>query len=626
MSKPSLLQRLRYRLDNTFTSGIGFVWLMFLAMVFLAVVMTGVQEAIGSIGPLNEKQVGTGAYFEVFWAAFAKILSLGREPTWGERIVSVLYWAITIAVTGTVIGFITSRIQGLVAALRKGKSPVVESGHVLVLGWSPRVFPVLAELAVAAQNARGQLVVIFADREREQMQDEIASRASDLSALRVVLRRGDPTNPIDLARANVAGARSVIVLDSDRNGDAAVVSAVLAARTVAPAMTAPIIAEIDDAATAAALRSVTDGQVRPVRSQDVIAKVTAQATRQPGLGAVTLDLLNFEGDEIYFSRVPELYGRTYGEAIRSFPEASVLGIAAPDGAVAVNPPQDHVIAAGSAVVAIAADDDRVRYQAAGPAGHSAATPMTRQRPEAERILMIGWSRMGASVLEALAPFLAPGSSALIIAREEFVDESERSAPVIPGLEVTYTPISADIRELESIFRSDNFDEVIVLGYRSEISVADADAHTILTMLHISRMLALDPAAAGGAGPRLVAEILDSRKADLAKMARVDDLVVSDRLAALMIAQLAENPRLSSVFDELFDAGGAVIAIHPVDRYAVPGRETAFLDLVSAAGACGASAIGYRRGADGSVRLNPPKSQRFIPAPGDGLLVVGTAGA
>lgn len=620
MASPSLLQRLRYRLDNTFTSGVGFVWLMFLAMVVLAAAMTGVQAVIAAVGPLNEGQSGSGGYFETFWAAFAKILSLGKEPTWGERIVAVLYWAITIAVTGTVIGFITSRIQGLVAALRKGKSPVVEAGHVLVLGWSPRVFPVLSELAVAAQNARGQLVVIFADRERELMQDEIASRAGDLSSLRVVLRRGDPTNPKDLTRANVAGARSVIVLDSDQNGDAAVVSAVLAARSVAPGMTAPIVAEVDDAATAAALRAVTDGQVRPVRSQDVIAQVTAQATRQPGLGAVTLDLLNFEGDEIYFTTVPELHGKTYGEALLSFPEASVIGIAGPDGAVVVNPPQAHVIASGSAVVAIAADDDRVRYRAAtnAVAVRGPVREVARRGPE--RIMVVGWSRMGSAVLRALGPYLEPGSSVRILARDEFVDEDERFAPRMEGVEITYTPISADIEELERIVRGSAFDEVIVLGYRSEISVADADAHTILTMLHLSRLLGSAP----GRGPRLVAEILDSRKAELAKMARVDDLVVSDSLAALMIAQLAENPRLSTVFDELFDADGAVVSLHPAERYAEPGSEATFMDLVAAAASVGQSAIGYRRASDGAVRLNPAKSERFVPAPGDGLVVVGPA--
>ncbi len=621
MNRPSLLQRLRYRLDNSFTSGGGFVWLMFLAMVVLAVAMTGVQALVSRIGPLNDPQSGGTGYFETFWASFAKILSLGKEPTWGERIVSVLFWAITIAVTGTVIGFITSRIQGLVGVLRKGRSPVVESGHVLVLGWSPRVFAVLNELAIASENQRGRLIVIFADRERDAMQDEISSRTEDLSSLRVVLRRGDPTNPKDLARANVPGARSVIVLDGDHGGDAAVVSTVLAVRTVAAGRPVPIVAEVDDPVTASALKSVTDGQVRPVRSQDIIAQVTAQASRQPGLGAVALDLLNFSGDEIYFAKVPQLNGKTYGDALTSFPEASVIGLVSPDGVVSINPESGRVIAEGSSVIAIAADDDRIAYRASdaamtGPVSVSAHVHHSRP----ERILFVGWSRMGEAVLRALAPFLTPGSSVRIAARNEFVAEDDREAPRLEGIDVTYAPIASDIRSLESVVRSSDFDEIIVLGYRSEISVADADAHTILTMLHLSRLLA----SSGQAGPRLVAEILDSRRSDLARLARVDDLVVSDSLAALMIAQLAESPELEPVFSELFDADGARVNISPVERYLPTGREATYMDAVLRARALGESAIGIRQGGSGAVLLNPAKSHRFRPEMGDGLVVVGTA--
>lgn len=54
-------------------------------------------------------------------------MSLGGEATWGQRIIGVLYWAIAIAVTGSVIGFITSLIKQTMARLGKGQGPVVES-------------------------------------------------------------------------------------------------------------------------------------------------------------------------------------------------------------------------------------------------------------------------------------------------------------------------------------------------------------------------------------------------------------------------------------------------------------------------------------------------------------------
>ena len=63
-----------------------------------------------------------------------------------------------------------------------------------------------------------------------------------------------------------------------------------------------MVAEVDDADNARTLRTVTDGRVLTVSSDDVVAEVTAQACLQSGLAAVFPDLLDFDGDEIYFDR------------------------------------------------------------------------------------------------------------------------------------------------------------------------------------------------------------------------------------------------------------------------------------------------------------------------------------
>jgi hypothetical protein len=37
--------------------------------------------------------------------------------------------------------------------------------------------------------------------------------------------------------------------------------------------------------------------------------------RQKGIGAIILDLLDFDGDEIYFAEIPELTNKPYSEAL-----------------------------------------------------------------------------------------------------------------------------------------------------------------------------------------------------------------------------------------------------------------------------------------------------------------------
>ena len=75
-------------------------------------------------------------------------------------------------------------------------------------------------------------------------------------------------------------------------------------------------AELAEADHASTLRAVSAGRVLTVSSDDVVAEVTAQACVRSGLAAVFTDLLDFDGDEVYFTPLPaELVGRTYADAL-----------------------------------------------------------------------------------------------------------------------------------------------------------------------------------------------------------------------------------------------------------------------------------------------------------------------
>ena len=244
----------------------------------------------------------------------------------------------------------------------------------------------------------------------------------------------------------------------------------------------------------------------------------------------------------------------------------------------------------------------------------------------EHILVIGWSSMGRSVITELAAYLPKGSSVHIVAQNKFVAPAELADLKFGGVKVTYASVNGDIHELIAAASAKKYNEVIILGYRNAISEAEADAQTMLTMLQMNQLFEAD---GNGVDPtRLVAEILDSRKAELARVAAVDDLVVSDNLAALLISQVSENPALAPVFDDLFDADGAAINVKPIEHYVPVGKKTAYAELVAIAAAHGESAIGYRVVAESAndastgVRLNPAKTTEFTPAKGDSLIVIG----
>ena len=122
-------------------------------------------------------------------------------------------------------------------------------------------------------------------------------------------------------------------------------------------------------------------------------------------------------------------------------------------------------------------------------------------------------------------------------------------------------------------------------------------------------------------PRVVAEMLDSTNVAVAGTTGVDDFIVSDELSSLMIAQLSERLELHQVFDELFDAEGCFIALHPAPIY-VPVRPVSFAEIVAASAAKGESALGYRIAATSEVVVNPAKSTVVTLGEKDQVLVLG----
>lgn len=625
-AKPSLFRRLRYTFDNAVVHNSAFMVFLLVGSAVLAILTTAISYANGDDPTQDARWLTKKAFIDRLWFVFTQIVFGGGKPdgTGLDRVLAAVLWTGNVLFTAFLFSYVTVKLFEILAKIQKGRSAVIDANHTLILGWSNRVFPLLKELNTANAGRKGS-VVIMSDKERSAMDIEIQSRVGDLKNLKLVSRSGDISNPADLSRVNVNLAKSIILLDSQGGSDANVVATVLAAKASGAAQV-PVIAEVDSAKIGLALRTATEGQVIPVRSDEIIARVTAQASRQVGLGAVVLDLLDFDGDEMYFTNVPALEGKTYGEALLSFNNSSVIGLFDSHSNIKINPATSARIAKGDRIVVIAEDDTKVVYTGIRDdllkrvAKRNAAVA-----PKVANLLVIGWSSMGDDVLTELAAYLPKGSTVQVAAHSEFVKADTLKGKKWGALKVTHKFLTGASDELVALTKGQKFDEIIVLGYREGISAADADAHTMLTMLQLNQ---LSLKAKSGEPTRLISEILDSRKAELARVAAEGDLVISDNLGALLIAQLSENPQLALIFDDLFGPGGSSILVNPIENYAAVGKSVTFAELVAAAADRGESAIGFRAAAeislDGStgVVLNPGKNQNFVPKTGDSLVVIG----
>ncbi|HEX8220514.1 MAG TPA: NAD-binding protein [Chloroflexia bacterium] len=604
---------------------------------FDSVMARGTPALIGLLAAITLALVGIVAIFLYFSGAATNddgtpmsIMDILREGTnhafntgdvWnGSGTLLFIVAMIVVSLGGmfilsALIGILTTALDGRLLELRKGRSVVLEKGHTIVLGWSPQVFSVLHELAIANANTKRPRVAILASKDKVEMEDEVDDKVPDLGNLRVVCRTGNPIDLVDLNIVNPQDSRSIIVLaPENEDPDSEVIKSVLAITKNPRRRAEPyhIVAQIRDARNMDAARLVGGGETQFIDVGDAVARLIAQTCRQVGLSTVYTDLLSFEGDEIYTRKEPALVGKSFGEALPAFEKSTVLGLLRGDQ-VRLNPPMDTRIDAGDQIIAIAEDDNTISYS--GERGMDLDTGALRDivtvEPVPERTLILGWNWRATKIICELDHYVAPGSLLTVLsnvraAQEDVNAHCEQVRNQRVEVHVGDTTSRA---RLESL-KVETYDHVIVLAYSDTLDPQRADARTLITMLHLR-----DIREKSGKEFSIVSEMQDIRNKDLAQVARADDLIVSDRLISLMTAQICENRHLKDVFADIFNSGGNEIYIKPASEYVRPGSTVDFYAIVEAARRCGQVAMGYRLDADSDnpdknygIVLNPHKKQ------------------
>jgi hypothetical protein len=227
--------------------------------------------------------------------------------------------------------------------------------------------------------------------------------------------------------------------------------------------------------------------------------------------------------------------------------------------------------------------------------------------------------MAPEIVRELDSYVAPGSSLTVYVDAAVAAPGDIDLPETRNLRAGVTAEALDPTALRTMMESDAPDHAIVLCYKERLSEAQADARVLLTLLHLRA--AID---ASGASTNIVAELLDERDVNLSPSGATDEFIVSERLTALLMAQLSENRELAPVFDDLLDEAGAEIYLKPASLYSAPGASVTFGDLTASAAARHEIAIGYQAAGDGggrTVTINPPKDRAFEGRAGDTLIVL-----
>ncbi|PIA45161.1 hypothetical protein AQUCO_01700594v1 [Aquilegia coerulea] len=555
----------------------------------------------------------------------------------GPRLVSVSISFGGMLIFAMMLGLVSDAISEKFDSLRKGKSEVVEKNHTLILGWSDKLGSLLNQLAIANHSLGGGTVVVMAERDKEEMELDIAKMEFDFKGTSVICRSGSPLILADLKKVSVSKARAVIVLAEDGNADqsdARALRTVLSLTGVKEGLKGHIVVELSDLDNEVLVKLVGGELVETVVAHDVIGRLMIQCARQPGLAQIWEDILGFENCEFYIKRWSQLDGMHFEDVLISFPDAIPCGVKAAScgGKIILNPDDSYVLQEGDEVLVIAEDDDTYAPTALPMVKEASFIDFARPARKPQKILLSGWRRDIDDMIVVLDAFLAPGSELWMFNE---VLEKERDKKLIEGgLDINrLVNITLVNREGNAVIRRhleslplESFDSILILADESvEDSALQADSRSLATLLLIrdiqaKRLPCRETMVSRGSFSQgswmgemqqasdqsvIISEILDPRTKNLLSMSKISDYVLSNELVSMALAMVAEDRQINNVLEELFAEEGNEMHIRPSDLYLREEEELSFYEILLRARKRREIVIGYRLVNAERAVINPP---------------------
>ncbi|KAI3992484.1 hypothetical protein MKX01_022575 [Papaver californicum] len=580
-------------------------------------------------------------FADCLWLSWTYVVSSGNHADSkgiGPRLVSVSISFGGMLIFAMMLGLVSDAISEKLDSLRKGKSEVVENSHTLILSWSEKLLfysnhgTLLNQLVIANESLGGGTVVVMAERDKEEMELDIAKMEFDFRRTSVICRSGNPSILADLKKVSVSKARAIIVLAEDGNADQTLLKLLWL----------------------------------------IIGRLMIQCARQPGLAQIWEDILGFENCEFYIKRWPVLDGMCFKDVLISFADAIPCGVKSVTcgGKIILNPDDSCVLQEGDEVLVIAEDDDTYSPTTLPMVKEASLIEIIRPTKEPqkillcgwrrdiddmivvrrgnprkdllvqklhEKILFCGWRRDMEDMIMILDAFLAPESELWMFNE---VPENDRVKKLTDGgldfdhlMNITLVHCEGNAvirRNLESL-PLETFNSILILADESvEDSAIQADSRSLATLLLIRDIQAKrlpynkETPVHRGAFSKvswmgemqqasdksvIISEILDPRTKNLLSMSKISDYVLSNEPVSMALAMVAEDRQINDVL-ELFAEEGNEMHIRQANLYLHEEEELNFFEVLLRARQRKEIVIGYRLASAERAVINPPnKSER-----------------
>jgi voltage-gated potassium channel Kch len=630
--KITFKQRLKYFFDNTLSKGTASIvaWLSlitFLLVLFFAFIYLALGIKFENSGRLD--------FYEAFWQSLMRSLDPGTvagDIHWPLRIVGIIVTLTGIFIFSSLIGILSTGLDKKLEQLRKGRSIILTKNYTLIIGWSPKIIHIIEQLIIANENQQKPSIVILSTKDKIEMEDEIKQKIHNTKNTKIICRTGDALEHNDLKIVNPENAKSIIILTPEKTApelhDIQVIRTILSLsyRKENKNKKYHIIAEIKDKENLEAAEIAGGDEVSLIFTKDIVSKITAQTSHQPGLSIIYMQLLQYEGDEIYLQEQNELIGKTYKQTLFAYETSSVIGIKKANGKILINPEKNSIFEKNDKIIAISQDDDTIILSKKhkikiynNQIKHTNAISSIKK----EKNIIFGWNSKTYQIICEIDNYVAQNSETTIVANFDLnIYEIENLKKQIRNQKLFIKKGDYSKRNVLLNLELEKFDNIIILA-NENMPIQLADAITLITLIHLRNI-----SKEINKKFNIISEMYDQKNRELAEITEADDFIISHNFVSRILAQISENKDIDNILKILFSSEGSEIYLKNAENYVSINQELNFYTVLESASEKNETAIGYRKikyshkaEYNYGIVINPNKNDKIIFEKNDKIIVL-----
>jgi len=536
MKKHSFGKKFKYWFDKQMSKGTAVM--IGMLSVFMLIVVLLLALAIMLI---NGDFDGT-----TIWTVFSTTINAwmpdAEEDVWYTAFVSIAA-IFGLFFTSFIIGIISSGVEDKLSSLRQGNSTVIESNHIVILGFKQAEYTLIEQLILAAAGKKICLVVAD-DMEKTEMEETISSNVAIPKNVKLICRHADITDPNELECCSIETAAQVIVQPFDDKKTIKALLAIANYMEVFPEVKLKVTTAIDDD------RYVMPNYTRHkygfniLRTRETIARIIAHSCTQSGLSKAFMEVFDFNGNEFYLESYEGIGGKKFKDIFYFATDGVPVGVYR-DSKTYLNPDRD---------MELTADDKLIVFEReAGCMKQVSKNYLYESKEEADyvpeplgkvNVLIIGANKK----LGIIVDELPDNVEKIQLAGIRHLEEKHEMCKEIRS-DIVYELIEKDVMDIDVLEEiSADADQIVVLNDYS-LDEEESDLRNMMIILKL----------------RDIKERLHRNYTITAEMRREDsrnlinddttDFIVSSNMSAMILTQIAQNDRLYNTFNELLSNKG-----------------------------------------------------------------------